>query len=126
VGAGSDLLRDVAGITLPGARPEKLLDLLEMATFARRVARGNIAWAVGYNLLALPFAVAGQVTPVVAAVAMFGSSLAVIGNSLRLLKGRGDSRRPRPAHSASIGKVMEAPNQPMIVTRTESPRTSRM
>jgi cation transport ATPase len=124
MGTGSDLLRDVSGITILGPRPEKLLDLLGIAGIARRVSRGNLRFAMAYNLLALPLAIAGRLNPVVAAVAMFCSSLTVIGNTLRILRQASDP--DRAAYSASIGKVMEAPNQPMIVTRTESARTSRM
>lgn len=68
---------------------ENLIPVALAVRVARRtmaVVRQNFAFAIGYNILAVPLAVAGLVTPLVAAVAMSLSSFVVIGNSLRLAR----------------------------------------
>ena len=63
-----------------------LLHAISMARRTLRVIRGNLLWAAGYNLVAVPLAMAGLVTPWVAAVGMSASSLLVVGNAMRLLR----------------------------------------
>lgn len=83
-GSASDVGRQAADFVFMG---DSLLALPRAVAGARatmRVVRQNFALAIGYNLLAVPLAIAGYVTPLLAAVAMSTSSLIVIGNSLRL------------------------------------------
>ena len=83
-GTASDVGRQAADFVFLGASLLALPRSLAMARATRRVVRQNFALAIGYNLLAVPLAISGHVTPLIAAAAMSASSLVVIGNSLRL------------------------------------------
>jgi Cu2+-exporting ATPase len=76
-----------------GDRLQPVLDSIEIAARAKRLMRQNLWLAVIYNSVAVPLAVAGMVTPLLAALAMSGSSILVTVNALRA--GRGQ-HRPQP------------------------------
>jgi P-type Cu2+ transporter len=86
--SAADIARTAADALFQGERLAPLLDLVGVAARAKRLLRQNFALALGYNLVAVPLAMLGFVTPLVAAVAMSGSSLLVTGNALRLGLGR--------------------------------------
>jgi Cu2+-exporting ATPase len=67
-----------------GARLRPVLDCLHTARRAERLVRQNIAISMIYNVATVPLAVAGFVTPLIAAISMSASSLLVVGNALRL------------------------------------------
>ena len=79
----ADISQTVADAVFQGAGLGAVADIVVTARRARSAMRGNIALSIGYNLLMVPLAVAGCVTPWLAAAAMSGSSLLVIGNSFR-------------------------------------------
>ena len=84
MGRGAAAAASRADAVLIGDDPRELLAGIDIARRARRIVKQNLAWAVGYNLVALPLAAAGAVPPWAAAIGMSLSSLAVAGNALRL------------------------------------------
>lgn len=83
VGEATPTARAAAAVYLPDGLSHVPTTLM-LARRARRLMRQNLGWAIGYNALALPLAVAGFVHPVIAAIAMTLSSLCVLLNSLRM------------------------------------------
>lgn len=86
IGDGAALAQRSADLVLSGMSLANVPAAIGIARRTRRIVRQNLAWAIGYNLLALPLAAAGMVTPWLAALGMALSSLAVTANALRLAK----------------------------------------
>ncbi|MDR3535522.1 MAG: HAD-IC family P-type ATPase, partial [Acetobacteraceae bacterium] len=85
--SAADISQTVADVVFQGHKLEPAVLVLETARRARTTMRQNLALSIGYNILVVPLAIAGYVTPWLAAGAMSSSSLLVIGNSFRLRRG---------------------------------------
>jgi Cu2+-exporting ATPase len=79
-----DISQTAADAVFQGRALAPIVELLDVARRTQRLVRQNLALAFLYNLLTVPLAVLGYVTPLVAAICMSASSLAVIANALRL------------------------------------------
>jgi len=85
VSGASELANSTADFILTGESLELVEDVFATAARTRRVILQNLLWALGYNIVAVPFAAAGLILPWMAAVGMSLSSLLVVLNSGRLV-----------------------------------------
>ncbi|MER7163189.1 HAD hydrolase family protein, partial [Streptomyces lydicus] len=104
MGSGTDAAIGAADVTLVREDLQAIADAVRLARRTLGAIRANLAWAFGYNLVTVPLAAVGLLTPMLAAAAMSVSSLLVVGNSLRLCAWQPDGgprkpgRRPNTPH----------------------------
>jgi Cu2+-exporting ATPase len=108
-GAPTQLAAEAADMVIPGDRLDRVLDAFALVGAAQRRVRQNLAWALSYNAIAIPLAMTGLLSPLVAAVAMSASSLLVVANSTRALLpaarvGAGDTANGQVAAVAGLRK----------------------
>jgi len=84
MGSGAALAHSSADMVLLRGDLHGVLEALDHARKTRRIIRGNLWWALFYNVIGLPAAVLGLINPLIAAAGMSLSSLFVLGNALRL------------------------------------------
>ncbi|MDN5917115.1 MAG: heavy metal translocating P-type ATPase [Pseudonocardia sp.] len=84
VGSGTDIALEAADVVLVRDDLRVLPTTVDLARATMRTIRGNLWWAFGYNVAAVPVAAAGLLNPLLAGAAMAVSSLLVVTNSLRL------------------------------------------
>ncbi|UCD67564.1 MAG: cadmium-translocating P-type ATPase [Betaproteobacteria bacterium] len=82
--SGAALAQGAADMVLLTGRLSDLTRSIEYSRRTLRIVRQNLGWAIAYNVLAIPLAMTGYITPWMAAIGMSGSSLLVVGNAARL------------------------------------------
>lgn len=109
--SASDVGRHAADFIFTRGSLEALTIAHKVAQKANRIVRQNFGLALVYNCIAVPLAVMGYVTPLLAAIAMSASSIVVIGNSLRLA---GGAAKPKQVEDK------DCPNADLIETPTQA------
>jgi P-type Cu+ transporter len=89
MGSGTDVAMETAGITLMHGDPLLVAQAIGISRATVRKIRQNLFWAFVYNLLGIPLAALGLLSPVVAGAAMALSSVSVLGNALLLKRWKG-------------------------------------
>jgi len=98
VGSGTDVAMNTADIIIVRDDLRLIGAAILLATRTHRIIRGNLGWAFGYNVAAIPIAALGFLNPLISAGAMAFSSAFVVWNSARL------RRLPKVRKSTSVGR----------------------
>jgi len=86
MGNAQDIAKEAGQIILVQNNLKKVVEAIKVSRLTFKTIRQNLFWAFGYNVIAIPLAMAGFLNPVIAAAAMAFSSVSVVANSLRIYR----------------------------------------
>ncbi|HKX43225.1 MAG TPA: heavy metal translocating P-type ATPase [Burkholderiaceae bacterium] len=89
MGSGADVAMETAGITLMRGDPRLVADAIDVSRRTYAKIKQGLFWAFAYNVLGIPLAALGMLSPVIAGAAMAFSSVSVVTNALLLRRWRG-------------------------------------
>jgi heavy metal translocating P-type ATPase len=125
MGCGADVSRDAADVCLLGNQLARIPWAIEWARTTRRTVRQNLFWAFAYNGVGVTLALAGWLNPIVAAVAMVGSSLFVISNSLALAASGSRAGSIDAKAADAMAETLHAPRGARDAVHDEATRDAR-
>ncbi|NLZ39930.1 MAG: copper-translocating P-type ATPase, partial [Comamonadaceae bacterium] len=105
---GADVATEAAGITLMRGDLRLVADSLDVSRRTYAKIKQGLFWAFGYNVLGIPLAAAGVLSPVIAGAAMAASSVSVVTNALTLRRWRGSTGADAPPRTAQPAQAAAA------------------
>ena len=107
---GTDVAMEAAGLTLMRGDPTLVAEALSLSRAVTRKIRQNLFWAFAYNVVGIPLAALGLLSPVIAGAAMALSSVSVVSNALLLRRWRAPRTvAPTSRDAVPVARTAEQP-----------------